>query len=125
MAQWLAAQAKQENMNPVSETSNNSAIARKEKKRQEAELRKRLQPLRKKISDTETAMDKLHSRKKELESCLADPEIYFEENKQKLKLLLSEKTDIDKQHADLEMDWLEANEQLEMFQHSMSGAESK
>ena len=117
--QWLAAQARQENTNPVSGSSDNSAASKKQKKRQEAELRKQLQPLRKIISETEAAMDKLHARKKELENHLADSALYTEENKRKLKTLLTEKSDIDKQHTVLETDWLEANEQLEQFHRNI------
>ncbi len=114
--QWLVAQAKQEAIKLAVTSTENTAAAKKQKKRQEAELRKQQQPLRKKITATEKAMENLLHRKKELESHLADSEIYTDENKPKLKILLAEKSDIDKQYADLETDWLEINEQLENLQ---------
>ena len=114
--QWLVAQARQEKANPDFANSGKNATAKKQKKRQEAELRKQQQPLRKIITKIEKAMEKLQARSKELEHHLADSTLYTEDNKQQLKTLLAEKAALDKQHADLETDWLEVHEQLEQLQ---------
>ena len=116
--QWLTAQAGQEEGGAVVTDNENSAAAKKQKKRQQAELRKQQQPLRKKITETEMAMEKLQARLKELEKQLTDSDLYKEENRQQLKLLLIEKSRLDKQHSVLETDWVEVNERLEQMQEA-------
>jgi ATP-binding cassette subfamily F protein 3 len=94
----------------------NSAVTRKQQKRQQAEQRRQLQPLREKIARTEAALAGLHARQHELEQCLAEPGLYRTENKTRLTELLREKADVDQESAALEGDWLEACEQLEARQ---------
>ena len=91
----------------------NSAVARKDKKRQEAEQRKRLQPLRKRVTQAETKLEALQRTRAELERQLADPEIYSEPNKRKLQDCLLEKADVDKQCEVVETEWMLASEELE------------
>jgi ATP-binding cassette subfamily F protein 3 len=91
----------------------NSALARKDRKRSEAELRKRLQPLRTRVNQAETKLEALHSARAELERQLADPEIYSEQNKSKLRECLLEKADVDKQCDDVETEWMQASEELD------------
>ncbi len=49
----------------------------------------------------------------ELEKQLSDPDIYSEENKQKLKSLLLEKSETDKNLGNVEMQWMELSEEYE------------
>jgi ATP-binding cassette subfamily F protein 3 len=91
----------------------NTAVARKDKKRQEAEQRKRLQPLRKRVTQAETKLEALQRTRAELERQLADPEIYSEPNKRKLQDCLLEKADVDKQCEVVETEWMLASEELE------------
>ena len=91
----------------------NNASSKKDKKRQEAEQRKKLQPLTKKVKQAEARLDKLHAEQNELEQQLAEPDIYAEANKQKLQNCLLKKADIDKQCESAENEWLEASEALE------------
>jgi ATP-binding cassette, subfamily F, member 3 len=92
------------------------AALRKEKKRQEAEQRRQLQPLREKITRAEVALAGVHARQHELERRLADPGLYRPEHKAELNGLLREKAEVDRDCAALERDWLEAVEQLETRQ---------
>jgi len=80
----------------------NSASARKEKKRLQAENRKKLQPLRKKIAHAEKQLDKLKQQQIELEKCLSDTDIYSEKNKHQLQQTLQQKADIDSQYEKAE-----------------------
>ena len=57
----------------------------------------------------------MHARQKVLEQKLADPNLYADHNKEKLKALLLEKAEVDSRCETLEMDWLEASEQLEIL----------
>ena len=93
--------------------SDNSSVARKDKKRLEAERRQQLKPLRDKVKKLEKQIEKLQSQKDALESQLADPAIYGEANKLKLKELLAQQTQTTQTLDQLESDWLDASETLE------------
>ena len=99
-------------------STENNAASKKDKKRLQAEQRKKLQPLKNKIKKAETELDKLHARQSELEQQLADPEIYADNNKQKLQDCLNEKVEIDKQSDTVENTWMEATEELEILSNS-------
>jgi ATP-binding cassette subfamily F protein 3 len=117
--QWLAEQSRQERVGDRESSAINSAAARKEKKRLQAEQRRQLQPLRNRVNTAEAALEKLHARQRQLEASLADPGLYSEENKDQLKVLLLEKADVDSQCECMELEWLEVFEQLEVAQGSL------
>ena len=117
--QWLAEQSRQERVGDRESSAINSAAARKEKKRLQAEQRRQLQPLRNRVNTAEAALEKLHARQRQLEASLADPGLYSEENKDQLKVLLLEKADVDSQCKCMELEWLEVFEQLEVAQGSL------
>ncbi len=120
---WLSEQnkiAKQptESTRAMEAPDANNADARKDKKRQQAELRKRLQPLSNKVKKAETELDKLHAEQTEMEQQLADADIYSEHNKQKLQACLLKKADLDQRCEAAENHWLEASEELETLSNS-------
>jgi len=82
--------------------------------------RKQLQPLHKKVTGTEAELVRLHTLQRELEHELAQPELYSEENKARLKAMLLEKADVDSHCEAMETDWLEVYEQLEVMQAELS-----
>lgn len=86
---------------------------RKDKRKQEAEQRKQLQPLKKVMDQHEKALDKLTSQSADLEKSLADPDIYTEANKESLKALLLKKRNVDAEIEVVEMAWMEASEEYE------------
>ncbi|MDO4431642.1 MAG: ABC transporter ATP-binding protein, partial [Lonepinella koalarum] len=94
-AKWLNdinAQEKSAVKNPdvlAAETNENSNTNRKEQKRREAELRQQTAPLRKKIAQYETEMDKLGEQLSDIESQLSDNSLYSPQTKEKLTALLS------------------------------------
>lgn len=90
-----------------------SAVNRKEQKRLEAELRQQTAPLRKKITQLEKDLDKASSQLAELEALLASSEIYEAENKAKLTETLAKQVEAKQKVEQIEMEWLEAQEQLE------------
>ncbi|TCK18750.1 ATP-binding cassette subfamily F protein 3 [Thiogranum longum] len=111
---WLAEQTRQ--VSPASDpedSSSRNAGTRKEQKRREAEQRKQLQPLRKKVDRAESRLDILHAHQQTLEQQLASPELYTDENRDQLKTLLREKAEVDRACEAAEADWLEAAELLE------------
>ncbi len=87
-----------------------SAAGRKDQRRESAEKRKRLQPLKQKVDKLEKEMDKLNQRKTALEAQLSEPDIYSDANKNKLKQLLLDKSTVDTQLEEIEMAWMEASE---------------
>jgi len=85
----------------------------KERKQLEAQQRQKTAPLRKKIKQLEADMEKLTIKLSEIDQQLSDNNIYAEANKQKLQLLLIDKSELDKAHEALELEWLECSEELE------------
>lgn len=90
-----------------------SASNRKEQKRLEAELRQQTAPLRKKITQLEKDLDKASSQLAELEALLAYSDIYEAENKAKLTETLAKQVEAKQKVEQIEMEWLEVQEQLE------------
>ncbi|MDG6478546.1 ABC transporter ATP-binding protein [Glaesserella parasuis] len=95
--------------NPTACHNENSAVNRKEQKRQEAA------PLRKKLTQLEKELEKLTASLTTLEETLASPEIYDVENKAKLTDTLAKRVATKKQLEEVEMEWLEVQEQLEVL----------
>ncbi len=111
---WLAEQARR--MQPATQADgkpSRSADSRKAQKRREAEQRRRVQPLRRKLDVAEARLNMLHTRQSELEEQLALPELYDNGNRERLKALLRNKADVDRDCEAAESDWLEAAEALE------------
>ena len=88
-------------------------ISRKQQRKNEAERRKQLQPLRNKIKKLEKKLDELTEKQTIIEVKLADPDSYLEENKEELKKNLRLKSDIDKALETVESDWMELSEEYE------------
>jgi ATP-binding cassette subfamily F protein 3 len=88
-------------------------LSKKEQRQLDAERRKKLQPLRNKIKKIEVKLDKLTTKKEALDAILADPDSYLEENKEKLKKDLFEKSVIDKELDTVEVEWMELSETYE------------
>jgi len=112
-AQWLKDKDKAEQADTIIPDTENKTVSRKEQRKREAELRKKLQPLKRTVDKLEKQLDTLSTKQGELENTLADPTIYTEENKQKLKKTLLQKREIDASLEDVEMQWMEASEDYE------------
>ncbi|MBV2120048.1 MAG: ATP-binding cassette domain-containing protein [Candidatus Thiodiazotropha sp. (ex Ctena orbiculata)] len=114
---WLASERRQESGRSQPDTSaDHSAANRKERKRQEAEQRKRLQPLRQALGKFEQQIEQLQQKQKDIELMLSDNSLYDESRKEELKRWLAEKRDVDSKLNDCEERWLETGEQLEAVQ---------
>lgn len=96
-----------------SSTDGDSGVSKKQKRQQQAEIRKKLQPLKKAVDKLETQMERLEVRKQGLEEQLADSELYQDNNKQRLQSLLQDKGQVDQQWEALEEAWMEASEAYE------------
>ncbi len=92
-----------------------SANARKDRKRQEAELRRQLQPMRQRLKQLEQQMELLTTKQQALEQELANPASYEEANKDQLKQLLADKARVDLELASAEEEWLSTEEGLQQL----------
>jgi ATP-binding cassette, subfamily F, member 3 len=90
-----------------------STVSRKDQRKQEAERRQKHKPLFDALKKAEQAVEKYHNEQRRLETELADPNLYSETKKDKLKLLLARKIEIDKALDAAETEWMEAEERLE------------
>ena len=93
--------------------SSQSAAARKDRKRVEAEQRKLRQPLQQKIQQLDKQLVQLSTRLAEIDAVLADSGIYADSEKARLKKLLDEQASLRKQQACIEEDWMLQSEALE------------
>ena len=119
--QWLTNQ--QKNSTPpeeVKSASGNSAQARKDQKRREAELRIQTQPLRKKTEQLEKRMTVLQTTLSENEQLLSQPGIYEQERKTELTAALKIQAESQSELEECEMEWLELQEQLETISSAAS-----
>ena len=106
---WLKNREQAQNASKTEDRPDN----RKDKRKQSAEQRKQLQPLKRIVDKHEKEMDTLSKGSAELEKQLADPDIYSEHNKEKLKALLLKKSEIDGKLEEVELAWMEAAEEYE------------
>jgi ATP-binding cassette subfamily F protein 3 len=93
---------------------------RKEQKRQEAEARQRLagqrKPIENRIRRLEELLDRHHARQAEIETRLADPDIYADTRKDELKQLLFEQANLVRDLGQIEAEWMEQQEALEALE---------
>ncbi|PTP38669.1 ABC transporter ATP-binding protein [Vibrio splendidus] len=120
---WLTEQQKVERkeaqaLAPAKDGAN-SAAAKKEQKRKEAEFRKLTAPLRKKLTQFEKQMDKLTLSLEEAEQELSDTSLYKAENKAKLNKVLALQASSKSQLEEVEMDWMSTQEELEQMEQDM------
>ena len=116
---WLTDRDKGEAVERETNGGEHTAGARKERKRIEAEMRRKYDPLRKTVKQAEQKIEKLHARQQTIEAELAQPEIYESQNKEQLKALLNEKVAVGKECAEWEERWMEASEELERLQSAL------
>jgi len=85
----------------------------KERKRQEAQNRQRLAPLKKEVDSLERQMERLRGKQLELQQRLADEQLYTDERKSELKDLLWNQAELSKSLETAEEEWMDKAEQLE------------
>lgn len=116
---WLTEQQKDLKKAQAKETVKsgvNSATAKKDQKRKEAEFRKLTAPIRKNIAALEKKMDKLNKQIEQCEQQLVDTDLYQSENKAKLTQVLNQQATAKSELEEVEMDWMTDLEKLEEMQ---------
>ena len=94
-------------------TQPGNARSDKERKRIEAQNRQRLAPLKKEVDSLEKQMERLRGKQEELQTLLADENLYSDENKEQLKDLLWKQAELVKSLDAAEEEWMEKAELLE------------
>ncbi|WP_138436838.1 ATP-binding cassette domain-containing protein [Marinobacter shengliensis] len=131
---WLADRRKDEDEPPKRQVAEDSeaekkagsaqaltAEERKARKRQEAELRQKLSPWRKKQVSLEARMDQLQQQLAGVEASLGDPAVYEDSGKVRLKALLAEQTELKRALEEAEAEWLEVSETVENLEAELAG----
>ncbi|MCL9775602.1 ABC transporter ATP-binding protein [Vibrio methylphosphonaticus] len=117
---WLTEQQKLERKetqdNEPSKTSVHSAASKKEQKRKEAEFRKQTAPIRKQLEKLDKKMDQLSALLSDAETQLSESSLYDAENKAKLTKVLSQQSSSKSELEDVEMEWMELQEELEAME---------
>jgi len=111
-ARWLTTRETDEEATNESRPAT-SADQRKQRKREEAERRARLSPIKAEIAKLENEMAKLQEQLADIESALAAPEVYEASAKARLQELLQTQAKLKQALTTVEEAWLEANERLE------------
>ena len=111
--QWLSDQQRQASTDATPKAdSANSAQARKDQKRRDAELRTQTQPLRKQIEKLEKHMEKHNAQLADAENKLSDSAIYEQSRKADLTAALQQQATAKSALEACEMEGLEAQEEL-------------
>ena len=113
---WLTAHNRSNRQDIGTVSGTDSAGQRRERKRNEAECRKALQPLKRALERCETRLEQLHARQAQLERELADTDLYAEQRKNELQQLLRDRAAIDQELEEAESAWIDAAEALEEAQ---------
>lgn len=121
---WLLEQKREQQKAAVTDKSeatndNLSAAERKEQKRLAAEHRSKLRPLKQQLAKLETEMEKQHQELAEIESQLADPSIYDDSQKDRLKQLLQTQATLKQSSEQTEEIWMEQQEALELLESEL------
>ena len=111
---WLAERKKEDANSSVEPSS--AVVSRKDQRKLDAERRQKYKPLLDVSKKAELAVEKFHNEQRQIETELADPGLYEESQKDRLKNLMARKMTVDKALAIAESEWLMAEEQLELAQ---------
>ena len=119
-AQWLSSQASQlAAATPLAESAD-SAQARRQRRREDAQRRAALSPLKARLATLEKQLDQLARETQQVQAALAAPDIYEEGAKGRLRELLERQTQLARDTDRVEAQWLAGGEELEALQKSLA-----
>ena len=113
---WLAQRARGEGVDGDTSAAANGAATRKQRRREEAEIRKKLSPLRRRLEKAEAALSELHAQESDLTLKLGDAGIYNAEDKSALRALLETQRNVKRALCEQEEEWMAACEALEALE---------
>lgn len=94
-------------------------VDRKEQRRQAAEQRKQLQPLKKKVSKIETGIESNEKELAGIEERLSDTSLYEAANKDELQRLVQQQGLLKQQNEELEEQWVVLHEELDQLEEML------
>jgi ATP-binding cassette subfamily F protein 3 len=109
-----------EGSNESTKLVENSAEAKKEKKRREAEIRKALSPIKKQVDKLEVQVETLQAQLAEIEEKLADTSLYEPAQKATLQTVLNDQSQTKKQLEADEEQWMLLLEELEELEAQLT-----
>jgi ATP-binding cassette subfamily F protein 3 len=112
-AKWLDETATKDVAPASQQPPSEGAESRKQRKREEAERRNRLTPLKAKIAQYDDELSRLAAKSSALQTQLAAPDIYAASSKDRLKELLAQQAQLARETERVETAWLEASEAFE------------
>jgi ATP-binding cassette, subfamily F, member 3 len=126
-AQWVTAQASAsravDTIGAAAETqSADSAEARRQRRREDAQRRAALSPLKAQLAELEKQLDTLARATQQVQAALTAPELYSEGAKTRLRALLDQQIQLARDTERVESQWLAGGEQLEALQQSLLAA---
>ena len=110
---WFSITREEQKNAARSPTATASTADRKQRKREDAERRKRLSPLKNQVALLEKQMTQLHTEMEGIKAILATEEIYRDAARARLRELLETQGQLSRKLEQMEADWLEASERLE------------
>ena len=119
-AQSLSAQAGASDALGSAAPSPDSAEARRQRRREDAQRRAALSPLKAQLAKLEQQMDALSRDTEQVQAALAAPEIYLDEAKARLRELLDKQTRLTRDTERVEAQWLAGGEELEALQKALA-----
>ncbi len=115
-AQWLKNRNQQQaTTQAVNNDSNTPKVDKKQDRKEAAEQRERLRPLKQQIQKLEKEMEKLSAELAIVEAFLGETSIYEVEQKAKLQQALQQQGTIKSRLAEVEEQWLMLSDELEML----------
>lgn len=115
-AKWFTTREAAAEAQATGDSLATSSEVRKQRKRDEAERRNRLSPLRAEIAKLEKQMARVQSDLARIEAELATAAIYEAASKARLQSVLLEQAQLKQELEKVEASWLEASEKLESLQ---------
>ena len=109
--QWLNDDKK--TATQATKSSNENIVDKKQQRREQAELRKKVAPMRKQAQQFEQRVSCAQNELSEVEEILSDSDIYQSENKSRLEELLKKQAKLKQEIEENEANWLELEEQIE------------
>ncbi len=117
---WLLDEHQTSDSEPCSNEPTPDNSSKKAQRQQAAEQRRQMQPLKKEIEALEKEMEQLQQAHAEVQDQLADTSLYEAEQRDTLKALLKQESDLKQTLEANEEAWLAANEALEALQNRLS-----
>ncbi len=110
---WLTDQGRETAVSPKNDKGH-GAKARREQRRDQAAHRARIKPLQNKVERLTRKVDETTLELARIEETLARADLYQDDNQDRLSSLLSEQTRLRQTQQNLEAEWMEAEQALEL-----------